>query len=89
MAEYAPDDAILLGKGWKAFARSRRLSKGQFLAFRFDGDQTLLVKIYHAAECQIECCAESESSGHNSSFFDEDEDEEKSSNIKAEASWPS
>ena len=41
LAEYAPDDAILLGKGWKAFARSRRLSKGQFLAFLFDGVQTL------------------------------------------------
>ena len=46
LAEYAPDDAILLGKGWKTFARFRRLSKGQYLAFRFDGDQTLLVKIY-------------------------------------------
>ena len=69
MAEYAPDDAILLGKGWKAFARSRRLSKGQFLAFRFDGDQTLLVKIYRAAGGRIECCAESESSSHSSSFF--------------------
>ena len=59
LAEYAPDDAILLSKGWKAFARSRRLSKGQFLAFRFDGDQTLLVKIYRAAAGRIECCAES------------------------------
>ena len=87
LAEYAPDDAILLGKGWKVFARSRRLSNGQFLAFRFDGDQTLLVKIYRAAGGRIECCAESESSGHSSSFFDEDEDEENSSNIKAEASW--
>ena len=54
LAEYAPDDAILLGKGWKAFARSRRLSKGQFLAFRFDGDQTLLVKIYRIAGGRIE-----------------------------------
>ena len=36
LAEYTPDDAILLSKGWKAFACSRRLSKGQFLAFRFD-----------------------------------------------------
>ena len=52
-AEYAPDDAILLSKGWKAFTRSRRLSKGQFLAFRFDGDQTLLVKIYRAAADRI------------------------------------
>lgn len=89
LVEYAPDDAILLGKGWKAFARSHRLSKGQFLAFRFDGDQTLLVKIYRVVGGQIECCAESESSGHSSSFFGEDEDEESSSNIKAEASWSS
>ena len=81
LAEYAPDDAIL--------ACSRRFSKGQFLAFRFDGDQTLLVKIYRAAGGQIECCAESESSGHSSSFFDEDEDEENSSNVKEQASWSS
>ena len=89
VAEYAPDDTILLSKGWKAFARSRHLSKGQFLAFRFDGDQTLLVKIYRAASGRIECCTESENSGHSSSFFDKDEDEENSSNIKAEASWSS
>ena len=38
LTEYAPDDAILLGKGWKTFARFRCLSKGQFLAFRFNGD---------------------------------------------------
>ena len=87
LAEYALDDIILLGKGWKAFACSRRLSKGQFLAFRFDGDQTLLVKIYRAAGGRVECCAESESSSNCSSSFDEDEDEENLSNIKAEASW--
>ena len=87
VAEYTPDDAILLGRGWKAFARSRRLSKGQFLAFRFDGDQTLLVKIYRSSGGQIECCAESESSGRITSSFNEDEDEESSSNVKAEASW--
>ena len=51
--------------------------------------QTLLVKIYHAAGGRIECFAESEGSGHSSSFFDEDEDEENSSNVKAEASWSS
>ena len=70
LVEYAPDDAILLGKGWKTFARFRRLSKGQFLAFRFDGDQTLLVKIYHATGGRVECCAESESSSNSSSSFD-------------------
>ena len=87
MAEYASDDAILLGKGWKAFARSHRLSNGQFLAFRFDGDQTLLVKIYRSSGGRIECCAENESSGRSTSSFDEDEGEENSPNVKAEASW--
>ena len=57
------------------------------LAFRFDGDQTLLVKIYRASGGRIEYCVESESSGHSCSFFDEDEDEESLSNVKAEASW--
>ena len=89
LAEYAPDDDVLLGKGWKAFARSRRLSKGQFLAFRFDGDQTFLVKIYRAAGVRIECCAESKSSSNCSSSFDEDKDEDNLSNVKAEASWSS
>ena len=55
----------------------------------FDGDQTLLVKIYRPSSGRIECCAESESSSNSSSFFDEDADEENSSNIKAEASWSS
>ena len=75
LAEYAPDDAILLSKGWKAFARYRRLFYGQFLAFQFDGDQTLLVKIYHAAGGRIEYCVECESSSNV--------------NVKAEASWSS
>ena len=87
LAEYAPDDAILLGKGWNAFARSHRLSKGQFLAFRFDG--VLRRRPNSHAGGRIECCAESESSSKSSSFFDKDEDEENSSNIKAEASWSS
>ena len=87
LAEYAPDNAILLGKGWKMFARFRCLSKGQFLAFRFDGDQTLLVKIYRTAGGRVECCAESESSSNSSRYFDEDEDEESSSNVEVQASW--
>ena len=49
LTEYASDDAILLGKGWKSFARFRRLTRGLYVAFQFDGDQTLLVKIYRTA----------------------------------------
>ena len=89
LAEYASDDAILLGKGWKTCARFRHFSKGQILAFQFDGDQTLLVKIYRTAGGRVECYAESESSSNSSRSFDEDEDEESSPNVKAEASWSS
>lgn len=89
LAEYAPDSTILLGKGWKTFARFCCLSKVQYLAFRFDGDQTLPVKIYRAAGGRVECCAESESISNSYRSFDEDEDEESSSNVKVEASWSS
>ena len=65
------------------------MSKGQFLAFRFDGNQTLLVKIYRAAGGQVECYAESESINNSYRSFDKDDDEESSSNVKVEASWSS
>ena len=88
-AKYALDESMLLGKGWKLFARFHHLTRGQCLAFQFDGDQTLSVKIYHAAGGRVEGCAESESSSNCSCSYDEDEDEESSSDIKAEASLSS
>ena len=38
-AKYTVDGSILLGKGWKAFARSRHLTRGQYLSFEYDGDE--------------------------------------------------
>ena len=46
--EYTIDEFTLLGRGWKAFARSCHLTRGQYLAFKYDGDATLSVKIFHA-----------------------------------------
>ena len=46
--EYTVDDFMLLGRGWKAFMRSRRLTRGQYLACEYDGDVTLSVKIFRA-----------------------------------------
>jgi hypothetical protein len=76
--------AMLLGQGWKSFSRARRLSRGQCLVFRYDGDATLFVKIFGVDGGRMECCMES-SSGSSSSY-DEDEDEENSSDIKVEGS---
>ena len=80
------DDSVLMGKGWKSFARFRQLTRGQCPAFQFDGNQTIFMKIYHTAGSRVECCTESESSSNSSDFFDEDEDEESSPDVKAEAS---
>ena len=82
-AEYTVDDSILLGLGWKAFSRSHRLTRGQYLAFEYDGDMTLSVKIYRADGGRVECCAESDSSSCSRSS---DEDEEDSLSIKVEES---
>ena len=84
MAERTTEGAMLLGPGWKSFSRARRLSRGQCLAFRYDGDATLSVKIFGVDGGRVECCMES-SSGSSSSY-DEDEDEENSSDIKVEGS---
>ena len=86
--EYAVDDSMLLGRGWKAFARSRHLTRGQYLTFEYDGDETLSVKIFCPDGGREDCYAESDSSSRNNCYDeeDEDEDEEDSFRIKAESS---
>ena len=81
-AEYTVDDALLLGRGMKSFSRFRRLTRGQYLAFEYDGDTTLSVKIFRADGGRVECCAESDSSCSRSS----DEDEEDSPSVKVKES---
>ena len=82
-AEYTVDDSMLLGRGWKSFSRFCRLTRGQYLAFEYDGDMTLSMKIYRADGGCVECCVESDSSSCSRSF---DEDEEDSPSVKAEES---
>ena len=86
--EYTVDDSMLLGWGWKAFARSRHLTQGQYLTFEYDGDETLPVKIFRTEGGRVDCCAESDSSSSSSCYDDEDkdEDEEDSVHVKVERS---
>ena len=79
---------MLLGKGWKAFARSHHLTRGQYLSFEYDGDEMLSVKIFRADGGREGYCLESDSSSRSSCYDeeDEDEDEEDSLSIKAERS---
>ena len=74
--------------GWKVFARSRHLTRGQYLAFQYNGDEMLSVKIFRADGGCEDCCMESDSSSCSSCYDeeDDDEDEEDSLSIKAERS---
>ena len=89
--ENTVDDFMLLGRGWKAVVRSRRLTRGQYLAFEYGGDVMLSVKIFRAEGGRVDCCAESDNSSRSSGFGDEDEDEdeENSVRVKVEGSSPS
>ena len=89
--EYTVNDFMLLGRGWKAFARSRHVTRGQYLASKYDGDETLSVRIFCAEVGRVDCCAKSDSSSRSSGYDDEDEDEdeEDSIHIKVERSPPS
>ena len=86
--EYTVDDSMLLGRGWKAFTRSRHLTRGQYLMFEYDGDEMLSVKIFRAEGGRMDCCTESDSSSRSSCYDeqDEDEDDEDSVHVKVERS---
>ena len=81
--DYTVDHSMVLGRGWKSFACSRHVTRGQYVAFQYDGDKTLSMKIFGAPGGRVDCFVESESSS-GPSLDDEDEDEESSSDIKAE-----
>ena len=87
----AVDDFMLLGQGSKAFACSRHLTRGQYLAFDYDGDTMLSVKIFRVEGGCVDCYAESNSTSRSSGYDDEDEDEdeENSVHVKVEGSPPS
>lgn len=63
---------MFLDRGWKPFARSHDLLRGQVLRFRFDGDATLFVKFFGVAGGRVVCCAESESDSDSSGGSDSD-----------------
>ena len=67
------------------------LIRGQYLAFDYDGDETLSVKIFCADGGHEDCCMESDSSSRSCCYDDEDEDEDEEDyvHVKVERSPPS
>ena len=51
--------SMFLEDGWKTFARLFNLRKGDNLCCRFDGEDTLSVRAFHAGGDRLDCCMES------------------------------
>ena len=56
------------------------------MAFEYDGDETLSVKIFRADGGHKDYCMESDNSSRSTYYDEEDEDEEDSLSVKAERS---
>ena len=62
---------MFLERGWKTFARWCKLQTRHNILFRYDGNDTLWVKVFDSDGDRVECCRES-SSSDNESLHEED-----------------
>ncbi|KAE8766542.1 l-ascorbate oxidase-like protein [Hordeum vulgare] len=72
--EYPKRRSMLLGRGWKAFARARSLEDGHILRFKLAEDNMLSVKYYERSGVRLGCCKESSSGAECPSSSDSDEE---------------
>ena len=49
---------MYLDQGWLMFTRWRNIQQSQCLLFRYDGQETLWVKVFHPWGTRVSCCAE-------------------------------
>ncbi|KAE8812739.1 l-ascorbate oxidase-like protein [Hordeum vulgare] len=73
--EYPKRRSMLLGRGWKAFARAHNLEDGHVLRFRLAKDDMLCVKFYGRSGVRLGCCEESSSGTKCPSSSDSDEED--------------
>ncbi|KAE8778358.1 l-ascorbate oxidase-like protein [Hordeum vulgare] len=73
--EYPKRRSMLLGCGWKAFARAHNLEDGHVLRFKLTEDDMLSVKFYGRSGVCLGCCEESSSDVEYPSSSDSDEED--------------
>ncbi|KAE8802869.1 l-ascorbate oxidase-like protein [Hordeum vulgare] len=73
-AEYPKPHSMLLGRGWKAFARAQGLEDGHVLRFKLMEVRVLVIKFYGRSSVRLGCCKESLSSIECSASSDGDEE---------------
>ncbi|KAE8798068.1 L-ascorbate oxidase-like protein [Hordeum vulgare] len=72
--EYAKRRSMLLGSGWKAFARAYSLEDAHVLRFKLVEDDMLSAKFYGRSGVCLGCCEESSSGTDCPSLSDSDEE---------------
>ncbi|KAE8805625.1 L-ascorbate oxidase-like protein [Hordeum vulgare] len=73
--EYPKRHSMLLGMGWKAFARAHSLEDGHILHFKLAEQNMPSVKFYGRSGVRLGCCEESSSRSDCPSSSDSDEEE--------------
>ncbi|KAE8767646.1 l-ascorbate oxidase-like protein [Hordeum vulgare] len=73
--EYPKRCSMLLGRGWKTFARAHSLEDGHVLRFKLAEDNMLSVKFYGRSSVRFGCCEESSSGAECPSTSDSDEED--------------
>ncbi|KAE8774785.1 l-ascorbate oxidase-like protein [Hordeum vulgare] len=71
--EYPKRHSMLLGRGWKAFARAHNLEDGHILRFKLVEENMLSDKFYGRTTVCLGCCEESSSGTECASSSDSDE----------------
>ncbi|KAE8774161.1 l-ascorbate oxidase-like protein [Hordeum vulgare] len=73
--EYLKRRSMLLGRGWKAFARAHSLEDGHILRFKLAEDNVLSAKFYGRSGVRLGCCEEISSITECPSSSDSDEED--------------
>ncbi|KAE8820102.1 L-ascorbate oxidase-like protein [Hordeum vulgare] len=73
--EYPKRHSMLLGRGWKGFARAHSLEDGHILRFKLVEENMLFVKFYGRSGVCLGCCVESSSGAVCPSSSDSDEED--------------
>ena len=58
---FSNQGTMFFEKGWKTFLRSRNISRGDTIVFKFDGEDTLSARIFDSDGDRACCCMESSS----------------------------
>ncbi|KAE8792609.1 l-ascorbate oxidase-like protein [Hordeum vulgare] len=73
--EYPKCRSMLLGRGWKAFARAHSLEDGHILRFKLAEDNMLSVKFHGRSGVRLGCCEQSSSGAECPSSSDSDKED--------------